>query len=61
METRWLLMILIIKLLIFGSNCPIQIQAVLVEFDIGEDLAVKFSQILPSALILAALPFMVLR
>ena len=43
------------------NNCPIQIQAALVEFDIGEDLAVKFSQILPSALTLAALPFMVLR
>jgi len=36
-------------------------EAVLVEFDIGEDLAAKFSQILPSALILAGLPFMVLR
>ena len=36
-------------------------QAALVEFDIEEELAEKFSRILPSALLLIVLPFMVLR
>ena len=31
------------------------------EFDIEEELAEKFSRILPSALLLIVLPFMVLR
>ena len=44
------------------SNAAVYIdQAALVEFDIEEDLAGKFSQILPSVLLLALLPFMVLR
>ena len=36
-------------------------QAALVEFDIEDEPAEKFSQILPSALFLTVLPFMVLR
>ena len=36
-------------------------QAALVEFEIEEELAEKFSRILPSGLLLIVLPFMVLR